>query len=272
MCELFRSCVHTHSVFCDGADTPAAMAQAALAMDFVSLGFSGHGPALYDSAAMAQEAEADYRAEVLRLRAAYDGRLEILLGLEHDSLSPYSPFAYDYLIESVHYFPHDGDFLCVDFSADETQRHLERFGDPYAYCRSYFAQCALAYDKSPAQIAGHLDLVAKFNELRPQFDEDDPRYLGPALEAAACAIARGMVIEVNTGAMARGYRKRPYPAAPLLRTVHELGGSVILTSDCHSAPQLTWAYGEAAALLRHCGFQEALVLRRDGFHTVPLPR
>lgn len=106
MCELFRSCVHTHTVFCDGADTPQAMAEAALARSFISLGFSGHGTAAYDSAAMSPEQETAYQQAVRALQAQYQGRLEILLGVEHDSLSPYSPFSYDYLIESVHYFAH----------------------------------------------------------------------------------------------------------------------------------------------------------------------
>ena len=60
-----RTCVHTHTTFCDGADAPAAMAQAALALDFVSLGFSGHGAASYDSAAMTPQAEQQYRRAVL---------------------------------------------------------------------------------------------------------------------------------------------------------------------------------------------------------------
>ena len=44
MCELFHSCVHTHTVFCDGADTPQAMAEAALALQFVSLAFPATAP------------------------------------------------------------------------------------------------------------------------------------------------------------------------------------------------------------------------------------
>ena len=270
MCELFRSCVHTHTVFCDGADTPQAMAEAALARSFISLGFSGHGTAAYDSAAMSPEQETAYQQAVRALQAQYQGRLEILLGVEHDSLSPYSPFPYDYLIESVHYFAHQGELLCVDWSQEETISHIARFSDPYAYCKAYFAQCAAAYEKSPAQIAGHLDLVAKFNSGGTLFDEDDPRYRAAALEALEVAVSRGMAVEVNTGAIARGYRTVPYPAPSLLRALREMGGQVILTSDCHDARFLTCHYRETAELLRSCGFTEVLVLRRDGFHAVSM--
>ena len=54
-------------------------------------------------------------------------------------------------------------------------------------------------------------------------------------------------MEVNTGAMARGYRPIPYPAPALLRTLRELGGRVILTSDCHDAARLIYGYAEALA-------------------------
>ncbi len=271
MSDILRTCVHTHTTFCDGADTPAAMAQAALALDFVSLGFSGHGAASYDSAAMTPQAEQQYRQAVLDLRAQYRGRLEIFLGQEHDALSPYADFPYDYLIESVHYIPCGGELGSVDWSREVTQDLIARFGDPYAYCRAYFETCAAAYEKSPAQIAGHLDLVAKFNQSGDLFDEADPRYLAPAREALAVAVQRGMAVEVNTGAMARGYRTQPYPAPPLLRTLRQLGGQVILTSDCHDSRRLTYGYGEAVALLRQAGFSSALVLRRGGFQEVPLP-
>lgn len=270
MTDVLRSCVHTHSTFCDGVSTPEAMVEAALARGFVSLGFSGHGAAAYDSAAMTPEAEIRYRREVLRLREAYAGRLEILLGQEHDALAPYADYPYDYLIESVHYLAYQGEALCVDWSRAETEAHIPRFGDPYAYCRAYFETCAAAYASSPAQIAGHLDLVSKFNAAGDLFDETDPRYLNPAREAIAAALERGMAVEVNTGAIARGYRSVPYPARPLLRILRDLGGRVILTSDCHDAAQLTCWYPEAAALLQAEGFRTALVLRADGFHEVAL--
>ena len=270
MTEALRSCVHTHTTFCDGASTPEETVQAALGLGFVSLGFSGHGAAAYDDAAMTPAAEVQYRREILRLQAAYAGQLELLLGQEHDALSPYAGYPYDYLIESVHYLRHQGDLLCVDLSRADTEAHIRRFGDPYAYCRAYFETCAAAYEKSPANIAGHLDLVSKFNGAGDLFDEADPRYLGPAREALAVAVERGLAVEVNTGAMARGYRPIPYPAPALLRTLRELGGRVILTSDCHDAARLTYGYAEALALLRAEGFRTALVLRASGFQETAL--
>ena len=36
--------LHTHSTFCDGKNTPREMIEAAIALGFNSLGFSGHAP------------------------------------------------------------------------------------------------------------------------------------------------------------------------------------------------------------------------------------
>ena len=269
---MLRSCIHTHTHFSDGQDLPEELIREALNLGFVSLGFSDHGAADYDDAAMSPDAEARYQAEIRRLKGKYEGRLEILLGQEHDALSPYSPFPYDYLIESVHYIQAAGDKLCVDWSRERTEENIRRYfgADPYAYCRAYFETCAAAYEKSPALIAGHLDLVCKFNETAPLFDETDPRYLEPARAALACAVERGLAVEVNTGAIARGYRTVPYPAPVLLRTLRDLGGQVIITSDCHNKAHLTCWFTEAVQLLRACGFRSVLRLRADGFEELGL--
>ena len=269
---MFRSCVHTHTHFCDGKDAPEAMVQAAIDRNFVSLGFSGHGAADYDIAAMTPERELAYRQEVRRLQQVYGDRLEILLGLEHDAYAPYADFPYDYQIESVHHI-WVGDTHCfVDWDREKMDWAIQTCfgGDYFAYSKYYFAVCAAAYEKSPAQIAGHLDLLTKFNEGYCQFDEQDPRYLDPAKEALACAVERGMVVELNTGAISRGYRTLPYPSAALLRHLKDIGGKVIVTSDCHNKDYLTCYYTEAAQLLRSCGFTSTLRLRKTGFEELPL--
>lgn len=269
---MIRSCVHTHTHYCDGQDSPEALVQEALALGLTTLGFSGHGAADYDDAAMSTENELHYQAEIRQLQAKYENQLELLLGQEHDALAPYSSFPYEFLIESVHYIPAAGEKLCVDWSQTRTEENIRRYfgSDPYAYCQAYFRTCAAAYEKSPAQIAGHLDLVSKFNEGAPLFDEADPRYLAPAREALASAVDRGLVVELNTGAIARGYRTLPYPAPPLLQSLRDLGGQVIITSDCHSKPYLTFWFEEAAQLLRTCGFRSVLQLRASGLEEVGL--
>lgn len=272
MSVSYLSCAHTHTHYCDGKDAPEVLIQKALELGFVSLGFSGHGCAPHDSVGMLWENELKYRAELRQLQRDYADRIEVLLGVEHDYWGAYPDYAYDYMIESVHYIKAKGVLHGVDWTVDRTETAIrEGFdGDAYAYCREYFRTCAAAYEKTPAQIAGHLDLVTKFNEQLPVIDESDPRYLGPAMEALECAVSRGLVVEVNTGAMAKGYRTVPYPNPALLKRLRELNGQVMINSDCHSAPMLNCGYAEATALLQTCGFDHAVILRKTGFQEVPL--
>lgn len=272
MQDPFRSNVHTHSFYCDGKDAPEDMVLQALDLGFVSLGFSGHGYAPYDSASMTMEHELEYRDEIRRLQAAYGDRLEILLGQEHDALSPYADFPYEYLLESVHYLDCGGVYRSVDHSPAVMEETVRQFfgGDLFAYCRQYFRTCAAAYENSPAQIAGHVDLVTKFVERGILLNQEDPRYLAPAKEAVACAIERGLVLEINSGAISRGYRTAPYPAPTLLQHIRDLGGQVIVTSDCHDRTHLTCHYGQIAELLKAHGFRSTLRLRKQGFEELPL--
>ena len=97
--------------------------RAALALGFHTLGFSEHGHADYDDCSMPAEREPEYRAEIRRLKEEYAGRIHVLLGYEHDWLSPANVSEYDYWIESVHYVPKDGQLWCVDNTREAGGRH-----------------------------------------------------------------------------------------------------------------------------------------------------
>ena len=115
--------VHTHSALCDGKGTLAEMAAAAYAAGVRFFGASGHShtPIPYDAGNVLPADMAEYRRQVLALRAEYDGRMEVLLGIEQDSCSAQSvPDWTDYWIGSVHnlYDPRTGKYHGVDWSAE----------------------------------------------------------------------------------------------------------------------------------------------------------
>ncbi len=263
---LSKSNIHTHTTYADGKNTPEAMIEAALALGFHTLGFSEHGHAAYDDCSMPASREAEYRAEILRLRQRYAGRLTVLLGYEHDWFAPADLSPYAYVIESVHYVCRDGEYLCVDNTRDILVDGIRRLygGDPYALCRDYFRTVAESCGGG-ARVLGHMELVMKFNERRDLFDDGDPRYLKCALEAADRAAESGMLVEINTGAIARGYRTRPYPGEAILRHLAERHVPIIITSDCHDARYLDCGFSDAAALARACGFRAAWEARGDGW-------
>lgn len=268
---MIRSNFHTHTRYCDGKDTVFAMAEAAAALGMTALSFSGHSTTPFDLRYCMDENDTlHYAADVRRARELYEGRLEIYLGVEDDFYGTRPDFARDYTIGSVHYLLSGGVYYPVDESETEFRRAIrEGFGgDPLALTRCYFETAAQVLERTQCDIIGHFDLVTKYNY--GLFDEEDPRYLGPALEALEHLCRRGAALEINTGAMARGARKVPYPARTLLKAAHEFGASIVLSSDCHDRNKLLYALDEAAALAMDCGFRTAQVLSAGGWREEPL--
>lgn len=257
--DITRSNVHSHTTFSDGRDTAEEMVRAAISLGFHTLGFSEHGHADYDECSMPLDVEPAYRAEVMRLRKKYAGQIDIPLGYEHDWFSPANVEYYDYYIESVHCLTSPDGYWSVDWTRPKLEAAINKYygGDPYAMCRDYFRVVCDSIEGTGADILGHIELVMKFNENRDLFDDADPRYLGPALECADLAAKSGKLIEVNTGAVARGYRTQPYPGEAMLRRICQRGGRIILTSDCHDRRYLDCGFREATALARACGFKTA---------------
>ena len=111
----------------------------------------------------------------------------------------------------------------------------------------------------------HFDLLTKYNEEDRLFDTSSRAYRHAALEALEAVLEQDAIIEVNTGAIARGCRVTPYPAPFLLREIAQKGGRVTLTSDSHSPATVVFGYRQALELLRSCGIQSLWVLSPSGF-------
>ena len=254
---------HTHSVYCDGRDTPAEMAEAAFSLGFSALGFSGHRDPAFSDCGMTPEKEALYRRDIAQLKAEYAGRMEIYCGIEQDLLAGHRDPAYDYAIGSVHWIEKDGLRLCVDWSAEKTQWNVDHVyhGDPYAYAADYFDRVAQVKQVTNCDIIGHFDLLTKFDEDGAVFDQEHPRYRAAVMHALDGLASPGTVFEINTGAMARGYRRTPFPALWILRELRRRNCLVMLNSDCHDRRKLAYGFDEAIALAKEAGFDSHAVIR-----------
>lgn len=267
--EYKLSSVHVHSKLCDGKNTLDELAVTAWKAGLKTLGFSGHSHTPCDiEYCMTRSRTALYRAQVAKLKERYAGKMDILCGLEWDLNSDDDPAAYDYTIGSAHYVrgPKTGRYYEIDFRpADLAACIQDDFdGDGLAVVEAYFRNVEQVVAHKPT-ILGHFDLIKKINAGNKFFDEDAPRYhaaAGAALEAAAAA---GVVMEVNTSGVYRGYRKDFFPGEALLRRWRELGGEVVITADAHEAKALTFGYEEAAAQLKDLGYDHVQVLGKDGF-------
>ena len=226
---------HTHSRYVDGRDRPEEMIRQAIALGCEELGFSEHAYVPFDDCCMTPEATEAYKREIRALREKYAGRIRILLGVEQDYYSPLPTDDYDYVIGSVHYLFKDGEYLTVDHTKEIQLSHVREHygGDYYAFIEQYYAMAGEIYDRTRCDVVGHFDLVTKFNEDGSLFDTAHPRYRAAALAALDRLCACPVIFEVNTGAIARGYRTAPYPEAWLLEELRRRRMPLILNSDCH---------------------------------------
>lgn len=241
---------HTHTSFCDGKDSPAELVEEALRLGCPELGFSGHAHVSFDDCCMTPEGTEAYKAEIRRLKEQYAGRIRLWLGVEQDYYSDLPTEDYDYVIGSVHYLYKDGAYLGVDESRESFLRNVKTYygGDFCAFAEDYYAHVAQIYEKTGCRIVGHFDLVTKFNEGGALFDTTHPRYRRAALDALHRLLEKPVLFEINTGAIARGYRKMPYPEHFLLRELLENGAGLILSSDCHDRRFLLFGLDEWRSL------------------------
>lgn len=258
---------HTHTVYCDGKNTPEELVKAAVEKGCGAIGFSGHSYTFFDTSyCMTKEGTVRYREEIARLKKAYAGKIEILLGIEQDYFSAESTAPYDFVIGSVHYVLKDGAYIPVDESKAGLLEKVERYygGDFYQFAADYYALVAKVQEKTGADIIGHFDLVTKFNRGGCLFDEEDKRYKTAALTALQSLAKKRPILEVNTGAMYRGLLQRPYPAPFLLDEAKKLGFRILLSSDSHDTASLCHAFAETLSLLKNSGFETVTVLKNGG--------
>jgi histidinol-phosphatase (PHP family) len=262
--------LHTHSTFSDGKNSPEEMILAAIGRGFGSIGFSEHSPTK-TFVSNADKLDA-YQAEVRALAERYKDSIDVFCGLEYDVTSVCSYSGYDYLIGSAHRVQRDGLSFLVDGSVEEVEKGIEQGfgGDGLAFALAYFRAISCLPSVAPIDIIGHFDLASKNIERANFFDPSAPEYQKAGMEAIDALAGKIPFFEVNTGAIARGYRTTPYPAPEFVREFKRRGFGVVITSDCHDARLLDRGYEDAVALLESCGYTEQYVLRKGGFEAVPL--
>ena len=251
---------HTHTDFSDGRDTPRSQVERALALGFRALGFSDHAAQDVDAfTGMPKEREADYQGAVRALAEEYAGRIRVHLGVELDSeFGIAEKKNYDYILLSCHYVRKGNVRALVDCRPRRDRVFAVRDeaygGNGEAMAADYFLRLgARALEERPA-ILGHFDIVKYFNGDGSLYDPGSPVVRRAWREALAMARESGALLEVNTGGMARGYVNEPYPSWDILRAWRDLGGGVILGSDCHDARLLDFAFDDVLARLRAEGF------------------
>lgn len=268
---MIYSDIHVHSTYCDGKNKPEEMVKKALELGFESIGFSGHCYVPDAGYGMNLDITKKYREEILRLREKYP-QIDVLLGIERDMFFSSDDMEYDYVIGSLHFVNKDGNRFDVDDGADLVDENVKKYfgGDYRAYVECYYNTLKQVVKKTNADVVGHFDLVVKNNEGNIYFNEESDWYKECALDALREIARSKPIFEVNTGAISRGYKTVPYPAKFILKEIKNLGCDVVITSDCHDADNLGFAYDKAIELVKECGFEKVKVLTKNGFKDVAL--
>ena len=273
---VFSCCVHSHSTLCDGRNSLEEMASAAFSAGIKHMGFSGHvhTPIDYDEGNVLPMGGEEYRSRCAEMKKLYAGKMEILCGLEWDLCSDEPVWdGLDYWIGSVHNLrdSRSGKYYSIDWNREmfRSCRDEAFGGDSLAVVKAYYDEVARVAEMKP-DVLGHIDLITKLNGDGGLFDEKSREYTEAALRALEHADPETTLMEINTGAVARGYRSEVYPAQFLLRRWRDMGGRVIISSDAHSCDKLLFGYEMAVEAAKAAGYRSCAIITAAGISEVEL--
>lgn len=264
---------HNHTTFSDGAEQPCDFLPFAEAAGVAHLGFADH---YYKTApdattapdwALQLDAVETYFETIAQVKAIAPASIEIVTGLEFDWLDNsgawLAPIAadprLDYTIGSVHFVGKD--------SIDLTRFYWERLSrdEINHVTRRYWQTLCDMVNSQLFDIAGHLDLVKKFN-FYPTEDMSD--VIADTLDAIADT---HMTVELNTA----GWRKdckACYPTEAILRECFRRNIPVTLSSDAHQAHLVAADFDRGADILARVGYTHVAQFRKRERILVPLTR
>ena len=266
----YKQNLHTHTAFCDGKNTPEELVREAVARGFDSLGFSIHS--FMRKQTVDAERLSAYKREVLRVKEEYKDSLAVFLGVEYEPWTTFSTDGFDYVIAAVHYLPTSDGYRTFDVGLEGTLSYINDYfdGDSMKFAKAYYETLAELPEHGKFDILAHLDLVTKNNENHPFLDTDSKEYNGYVLSAIDALSGNIPFFEVNTGAIARGYRTEPYPSKKILGELRERGFGAVITSDCHNKDYLDHFFDGARQYLAEAGFKSRFILTDNGFEEIAL--
>jgi histidinol-phosphatase (PHP family) len=263
------SSLHIHTIFCDGKDDVETMCRTAYEKGLVSIGFSAHAPVgntgLKTTWHMKDEKLGEYIDDVNAARLRWEGKLPVYLGLEIDYIkglrspldSDIKGLNLDYAIGSVHYLsPPNGDRFTVDGPLEEVETGImDGFGgDGEAMLGAYWNAVMEMITLGGFDILGHLDLVRKNHKQGRWFKVENADYMRRIEEIVRAVSSAGLVVEVNTGGINRGYITDTYPSLAVLRLLRQYKVPVMISADAHRACDLDGHYPEARQILLDAGY------------------
>lgn len=265
---------HSHCNFCDGRSYPEDFVRFAVARGFRAYGFSSHSPLPFETFwNMSRDDMDEYLAEIARLKAKYEGQIELYVGLEVDFLDrtynasiPYfKNLPLDYRIGSIHFLPlspvlEERNMACIDGAYSEFARTVDAFfeGDIRRMVRRYFEAEMEMVEAGGIDIVGHIDKIYMNGQRYPGFSLDAEWYRRPLLDLLDFVRERGLMVEVNTKNLVK--KGETYPHRQFLGELRSRHIPVMVNSDCHYPDLVNDGRAEGFQLLEQAGFDATMEL------------
>ncbi|MFF2480720.1 histidinol-phosphatase [Paenibacillus sp. NPDC058071] len=265
--------LHTHNERCGHATgTIEDYVIAAIDAGLQVIGISDHSPYFaskedqpFPGIAMATSEFTRYVDEVLRLKKQYEGKIEVLLGMESDFFPEhieaykraYEGVPFDYVIGSVHQVSGVSIFNRNRWKGLSEQRHLEEK-------ELYYDLIRQSASSGMFNVLGHIDAMKGYY---PAFSEIPAHN---AIDETLRIIARYDVsIEINTSGKTKtvgGW----YPSDEILERALHFGVNVTFGSDAHVPERVGDDWELVRKRLKEIGFKQWVFYRKRQQIIVPL--
>lgn len=257
--KLRRYTLHSHTEFCDGRAQMEAFAREAVARQFSVYGFSPHSPVPIDSPCnMRPENVERYFSEFNRIKNEYGDRVVFLRSMEIDylgkqwgpSASYFEDMELDYRIGSVHFVPNrNGVLVDVDGRFENFSKKMDKFfGNDIRYVvERFYDQSMEMVERGGFDIIGHLDKIGHNAGHFKEGIEQEDWYVDRVMELIDFVVEKGLVVEINTKALAD--HRRFFPAKDWWPRLVDSGADIVVNSDVHVPALLNAGRDEAFAIL-----------------------
>ncbi|SEO19945.1 histidinol-phosphatase [Paenibacillus sp. OV219] len=265
--------LHTHHFRCGHADGNIEdYIKAGIREGLGVIGISDHSPYFGSKLdhenpgiTMAKSEFAQYVDEVLRLKEKYEGKIDVLLGVESDFFPEHAKlysdifagYPFDYIIGSVHRSGGVSIFNRNRWKGKSSEQQVEQK-------REYYDLIAQSARSGMFQILGHIDAMKGYYPAFSAINADD------VIDATLQAIAESSVsIEINTSGSTKDVGGW-YPSDAILERALHYGVSVTFGSDAHRPSRVGDEWELVAKRLKEIGFKEWVYYKKKQPVIVPL--
>ncbi|UII55192.1 histidinol-phosphatase HisJ [Cytobacillus spongiae] len=249
---------HIHTPYCPHGtkDSFYQYVERAIELGYKEISFTEHAPLpngfidttpSKDSCMDSSQLEA-YFADINELKTEYGNTIKINAGLEVDYIEGFEEETKKILdlvgsrlddsILSVHFLKYDEKYDCLDYSPDQFEAMVKRYGSIHQVYQRYFETVLLSIQSDlgtfkPKRI-GHMTLVRKFQKKFPIED----RFNNEMMAILGAVKMYGYELDYNGAGIAKPLCKEPYPPNDIIEKAIQLGIPIIYGSDAHQAKEL----------------------------------